>query len=180
MRARNDIRCSCPKCLEEERKKKSEEHSVIVECAYCGKKFRKVLSALNKSKSGLYFCCREHKDLAQNLSSDEKFRKMLPPHYGENRTKEELKKHTKRKNTTTPCSTTYRAKAFKYYPNKCAICGYHDDDDTALLDVHHIDSDRNNIDIENLIILCPNCHRKLTSKKYKLIGRDKLEKIKKT
>ena len=63
-------------------------------------------------------------------------------------------------------SKNYRLKAFQKYPHKCACCGY--DEDERILEVHHIDSDRNNNDIENLMILCPNCHRKITLKYYKL------------
>ena len=178
MRAKNDVRCNCPKCFEEERNKKKEETSVLVQCAYCDKEFWKSPSSLNNSKSGFHFCCREHKDLAQKLSSDKKFRIMLPPHYGENRTDNSIKKKERSRKKTEPSSTTYRTIAFNNYEHKCAICGYHDDDDISLLDVHHIDSDRGNMDASNLIILCPNCHRKLTSKKYKLIDRSQLIKIK--
>lgn len=50
----------------------------------------------------------------------------------------------------------YRNKAFKHYPHECQLCGYKES--IAALVVHHIDHDRSNDDIDNLIILCANCH----------------------
>ena len=63
-------------------------------------------------------------------------------------------------------SAEYRRNAFLAYSHKCAICGYEDEED--VLEVHHIDSNRKNNNISNLIILCPICHKKLTLKLYKL------------
>lgn len=57
-------------------------------------------------------------------------------------------------------STDYRRNAFNTYPHKCAICGW--DKDERILEVHHINENRNNNDISNLMILCPICHKKLT------------------
>lgn len=156
MRGRKDVRGSCPECHEELMNEKFKDNRTDVECAYCGKSFVKSNSTLLNSQSGMYFCCREHKDLAQRLESGKQFDYLRPSHYGVEQ------------------STQYRALAFRSYPHQCAICGYHDDDDISLLDVHHIDSDRENNDLDNLIILCPNCHRKLTLKKYILVDRNQI------
>ena len=67
MRGPKDVRCSCPKCSEEKRNEKFFSNRTELECAYCGKKFIRLNSKLNNSKSGIYFCCREHKDLAQRI-----------------------------------------------------------------------------------------------------------------
>jgi predicted restriction endonuclease len=50
----------------------------------------------------------------------------------------------------------YRKLAFSHYPPFCAHCGYGIPD---VLEVAHIDGDRTNNAISNLIILCPNCHK---------------------
>lgn len=50
---------------------------------------------------------------------------------------------------------TYRAKALKYYGNCCKKCSYSNID---ALEVHHIDNNRNNNALENLEVLCANCH----------------------
>jgi 5-methylcytosine-specific restriction endonuclease McrA len=38
---------------------------------------------------------------------------------------------------------------------KCERCGYNK---LEILQIHHIDKDRNNNKMENLKLLCPNCH----------------------
>ena len=58
--------------------------------------------------------------------------------------------------------------------HKCAICKW--DEDKDVLEVHHIDENRDNNDISNLIILCPICHRKLTTGKYILVDRKYIQK----
>jgi 5-methylcytosine-specific restriction endonuclease McrA len=44
--------------------------------------------------------------------------------------------------------------------NKCNICGLHDywNGKPIVLHLHHIDGNRKNNDINNLEMLCPNCH----------------------
>lgn len=61
-------------------------------------------------------------------------------------------------------SLAYRRNAFEYYPHKCDICGW--DKDERVLEVHHLDEDRTNNHINNLRILCPNCHKFLTLHLY--------------
>ena len=157
MRGPKDVRGSCPQCYQEEIEKK--KTGINVKCAYCGKEFYKNLSELKNSKSGLYFCCREHKDLAQRIDSGQKFDDMRPDHYG-----------SYIEGATS--NSGYRRAAFIKYPHKCAICGWDEDED--ILQVHHIDENRSNGNTNNLIILCPTCHWKLTIGKYELIGREKI------
>ncbi len=135
----------CPLCQKEDKEIKYKPQRLEVQCAYCGKTFIQPLSKSNKNN--MYFCCRQHKDLAQRIESGEKFSLIRPNHYGNGK-------------------TNYRLKALTEYPHKCAICGW--DEDVDILQVHHIDEDRTNNDINNLIILCPTCHWKLTLQKYKL------------
>ena len=144
----------CPLCKQQDINNNSSK--IECECAYCHKKFMRAPSNIQKSKSGLLFCCREHKDLAQRIDTGEQFQIMRPAHY----------------NTGI---FTYRDKAYKAYLHECAICGWNEDD--SILEVHHIDEDRNHNDLNNLIILCPTCHRKLTSHRYKLIDRIQIQKI---
>ncbi len=136
----------CPFCKQEDKKIKYADFQQQVECAYCGKIFTRSNSRIN-SKNNLYFCCRLHKDLAQRVESGEKFEAIRPEHYKFG-------------------NANYRLKALSSYPHKCAICGW--DEDVDVLQVHHIDENRNNNDIHNLIILCPTCHWKITLQKYKL------------
>lgn len=149
MRGPRDVRGSCPQCTQD----RLNQDKVKVVCAYCGKEFFRAPSKLENSKSGQYFCCREHKDLAQRVDSGEKFSIIRPEHYGNG-------------------ERNYREKAFKKYPHKCVICGYKEDE--RILQVHHRDSNRNNNDIDNLVILCPNCHWKITLGLYELTNDNQL------
>lgn len=109
-----------------------------VKCSYCGVEFYKQNSNLKNSKSGLYFCCRSHKDLGQKIGG---FKEIMPPHYGNGRVDN---------------SNYYRRIAFSDKAKKCERCGY-DDNENAIL-VHHKDRNRLNASKENLEILCYNCH----------------------
>jgi len=51
---------------------------------------------------------------------------------------------------------SYRGKALVEHGRRCAECGKE-----RGLDVHHIDGDRRNNDLENLMVLCQPCHRKV-------------------
>jgi hypothetical protein len=50
----------------------------------------------------------------------------------------------------------YRKLAFEHYPPVCAHCGFGVRD---VLEVCHVDCQRTNNDIANLVILCPTCHK---------------------
>ena len=43
---------------------------------------------------------------------------------------------------------------------KCQVCGKPEVESRRRLDVHHIDYDKNNLDVSNLISLCQSCHLK--------------------
>jgi len=53
-------------------------------------------------------------------------------------------------------SIDYRKIAFKAYDPVCVHCGF---GIISVLEVAHIDGDRSNNKLENLVILCPNCHK---------------------
>ncbi|MCX7012017.1 MAG: HNH endonuclease signature motif containing protein [Candidatus Sumerlaeota bacterium] len=50
----------------------------------------------------------------------------------------------------------YRKIAFDTYGPVCAHCGF---GIPAVLEVAHIDGNRENNDPNNLVVLCPNCHK---------------------
>jgi len=104
-------------------------------CGWCEEKFYRKPSKKkdHRSKSGLFFCCREHKDLAQRVDG---LNDIKPSHYkiGE-----------------------YRKKALSYYGLTCNRCGYNQTE--YVLEVHHKDRDRSNNALSNLEVLCANCHK---------------------
>ena len=111
---------------------KIREHNTT--CAYCSISFWSRNLNKGTSKSGLLFCCREHKDLAQRIGGIEaiqplRYRGKIEPSY------------------------TYHEFAVRNHGNKCNRCGY---DEFVI--VHHKDRDRKNNSLENLEVLCPNCH----------------------
>lgn len=50
------------------------------------------------------------------------------------------------------------------------LCGLETiwNDKTIILDVHHIDGNRDNNNLANLQVLCPNCHRQQEMIKWRL------------
>lgn len=118
------------------KQKNTKQREPNVNCSYCKKDFYISPSNFKNSKSGLYFCCRDHKDLAQRITSG--IKDIWPDHYGDG-------KYTK-----------YRKLALEYYGEYCQLCGYNKF--TAVLQVHHKDHDRSNNSIDNLLVCCPTCH----------------------
>jgi len=53
-------------------------------------------------------------------------------------------------------ASSYRDRALKHYGCKCQKCGFNN---VLALEVHHIDKNRENNSIDNLAVLCANCHR---------------------
>jgi hypothetical protein len=104
-------------------------------CAYCNEPFYIQKSHRQNSKSGLFFCCRSHKDLAQRIGG---IKEIMPNHYGKD------------------SGNCYREFALRRLDHKCHLCNYNEHKE--ILDIHHIDNDRTNNHISNLIVLCKNCH----------------------
>ena len=136
----NKIFYGCKEC------RKEKDGTIELNCEICGKKIIRPRGWANGNKSKFAFCCREHKNIAQRLESG--FGDMIPSHYGTRK--------------------DYRYIAFRIYPHKCAVCGWEEDE--RILEVHHKDMNRENNSDDNLIILCPNCHSKISRGLYMLQG----------
>ena len=113
----------------------------VYNCAYCGKEIYRKPSDIKKNMSGKFYCSRTCGNLAKNQFREE--------------SGEWLNSHS-----------SYRKRAFQAYPHECLVCGWNEDE--RILEVHHIDEDRNHNEVENLCILCPICHRKITLGYYYL------------
>jgi len=105
-------------------------------CAYCDTAFYKKNSKKTSkhSKSGLFFCCNDHK----NKASESECGVLKLNHYSEG-------------------TSSYRKIAFNNYKHECNRCAFVGEY-TSTLVVHHKDRDRANNDVSNLEILCRNCH----------------------
>ena len=115
---------------------KGQRDRVLLHCAACGIDFERSKSRLGNSKSGLFFCSRKCKDGAQRIGG---IQAIQPDHYG-----------------TITSPKAYRRKALRSKAEVCERCGFKRV--TAILIVHHKDRDRTNFDLNNLEVLCPNCH----------------------
>ena len=134
----------------------AQRRRVKLECSRCGVSFERPPSKVT-GRHGLVFCSRRCKDLTQRLSSGPSL--IQPTHYTDGQ------------------YVDYRKLAFDRYAHCCAnpMCGW--DEDPRILEVHHFDGDRMNNEPENLVILCPICHRKVTSGFYRLSAQYNLEEV---
>src|SRR6478735_704407 len=109
-------------------------------CAHCGNEFFRRSAHLQNSKSGMFFCNRKCKEDSQSYGG--KLDQIIPNRRGG--------------------KYTYRKRALGNLGKECAKCGY--GKDQRMLDVDHIDSDRDNAHISNLQVLCVWCHALKTRK----------------
>lgn len=116
---------------------------ISIVCANCGTTFSRLKSKLSNSKHGIHFCSRDCKDAGQSY-----IELIKPEHYGTG-------------------DSSYRQKALQALPNVCYCCGYNN---TYALEVHHVDKDRTNNKLDNLLILCANCHTLVHKDKLQLLG----------
>jgi len=121
--------CSTECQSEDSRKGKS------LSCSECGALVYRSPSQLKQSKSGNVFCSRTCATKFHNKN---------------------LKIGAKHPNYTNGLGS-YRGRALKKYGEQCYLCGY--DTYKEVLEVHHIDKDRNNNKLDNLVVLCSNCHK---------------------
>lgn len=140
---RGNAKFCCKKCSSEHRKalpKKQNKPNCI--CDNCDKPIYKSISRQKLSKSCFLFCSRSCKDEAQKIENYHKFKDMMPPHYHED--------------GIYSGNAKYRKLAFQHKPHMCERCNYNKIID--ILIVHHKDRNRSNSDLNNLEILCHNCH----------------------
>ena len=70
--------------------------------------------------------------------------------------------------------TNYRTICFNFHDKKCVVCG-----ENNIVEVHHLDEDKDNNTPENLIPLCPTHHQYWHSKYRHLVENEVLEYISK-
>ena len=107
---------------------------IIANCSWCGKEVYRKKSRVDINKTGYFYCSIQCGNLHKNS--------------------------IRRESGEWDKTSNYRKLAFSTKNHECAICGY--DEEKRILEVHHIDENRDNNSEDNLIILCPNCHRKIT------------------
>lgn len=104
-------------------------------CSLCETPFYRAPSKQRLSKSGMLFCSRACKDVAQSVDSG--FPEIHPAHFDTG-------------------ASAYRRRALRHHGARCVECGY--DRFEVALHVHHLDRDTTNGKLSNLVVLCRNCH----------------------
>lgn len=115
-------------------------------CAHCGKEIYKTRSEIANSKYGNVFCNRS---CAASYNNSTYRKGENNPNWIDGSYKSEY----------------YSRLAFRSYLHRCAICGL---EEPCCLQIHHIDKDRQNAELSNLVILCANCHLKVHNNKITL------------
>jgi hypothetical protein len=105
----------------------------IVKCFICKKDVYKTLKALRTSKSKKYFCTKKCQTIWRNS----------------------IYIGSKHANFTTGRSSYKSVLSRNKVPKICKLCGTKD---VRILAVHHIDQNRENNKLKNLMWLCHNCH----------------------
>lgn len=125
---------------------------------------RNISKAVSGDKNPFYGKC--HTDESKKLMSESKSGENHPM-YGKHlseETKTKLRQSCKERETNlesylespvTYYSPDYRKKAIEYYGHVCESCG----ETRSFMEVHHLDGNHENDDIENLIVLCRYCHK---------------------
>lgn len=124
----------------------SQRRKIEVTCGACEAKLQRKRHLVLNSKTGTFFCDAYCKIKAQQIGSDSA---VVPEHYG---------------------VSDYRTVALRAFGSECEICKGQKLERQAwenlpeTLEVHHIDGDRSNNSLENLIVLCGTHHNALTWK----------------
>ena len=131
-RPRWDCKFCSRVCSVSYRSIRSKENKIHIKCESCGKDIETVPSRLKASRHNAHFCSRLCKEKEQKLTG--KCDRIKPKRYGK--------------------GWGYRFLCTDKLKNGCE-CG---EKREFLLLVHHIDSNRKNRSIENLEVVCANCH----------------------
>jgi len=115
---------------------KTKDITLTLNCSECGKVIYRTKADYERSKNKMFFCSRECKDKGQSIEGN--CPEIRPDHYGDGK-------------------WSYAERALRI-SDECAICGETNKD---FLVVHHVDKNRDNADIDNLQVLCANCHTRL-------------------
>lgn len=107
---------------------------VKTNCAWCNKEIIRLRSKV-RSKSKLIFCNRKCKESGQKIGLNQ-IKEIQPMFYGTGK-------------------QDYRKIAFRNNEKICSKCGY---SDARAIVIHHKDRNRENNNLENLEVLCANCH----------------------
>lgn len=139
---------------------------IKLNCDYCGKEYEELKCVLKHYKK--HYCSRECSNNSLKIKKIDVKCEQCGVIYKKHKCYQNKSKHNF---CSTKCyneyryvdnyyNSNYRRLAFKKYKHECEICGWNNYNE--VLEVHHIDENRYNNKLENLIILCPTCYRIIT------------------
>ena len=145
------------------------------ECHYCGTQFRRPPSELERSNVTYATCSRECYERARQEGIADKRRPV--GRFGQHEVKcaqcgtsiylrPSRISETKHQFCSRECKRRFQITSGKHVPREylkskytcCQICGL---DQTNILVIHHVDADRENNKLDNLLVVCPNCHMRI-------------------
>lgn len=116
---------------------------ILIKCANCEKQVWKTKAVLKRSKSGKYFCSKHCATIVNNT----------------------VYKSAENNPNWAGGNSSYRKIALNAYGSFCRVCNYSIE---AILEVHHIDGNRKNNKLENLMVLCPTHHKEIEYDVHKI------------
>ena len=133
-----------------------------VKCSVCSKEFYKRPSEIKVSKSGNVFCSKE---CYGKSSRKEKKCSICGNTFIGNKkhcsmkcsniSRKGIKYFTGRRKDKVNSSTLLKKRLIEDRGDCCENCGYNN---VNVLQTHHIDENNKNNEMDNLKLLCPNCH----------------------
>lgn len=129
--------------------------SIINKCQNCSIKFTSKKYKRHKQNYCSRKCFNEHSRTGQHKDCPICKKTFYIPKNLINKIKHCSKKCSQKHFVKKEMPGSYRQNAWKTYEKKCHDCGITDE---RILVIHHIDGNRKNGKIENLIPVCHNCH----------------------
>jgi 5-methylcytosine-specific restriction endonuclease McrA len=144
-------------------------------CHYCGREFHRVPSELSRRHVTNHYCCRQCYEKARQEGLADKRRPVGRGGAHESRCarcgaifylKPSILNSDHRHYCSRECKRLDQITTGSYVPrqymkdrqDRCQICGL---DDPDILVIHHKDSNPRHNRLENLMVVCPNCHARI-------------------
>jgi len=128
----------------------------MIKCGVCGKEFKTYKSTMAQGRAK--FCSRKCYNTSKigHIPWNKGTKGVMPS--GKNHPN--YRPGLNRNGYPTDWKETLKEAIRQRDQHKCQICGTPQEECIRKLDVHHIDYDKHNLELHNLISLCLNCHMK--------------------
>ena len=145
------------------------------QCKYCGQHFHRPPSELEKRPTANTYCSRNCYEQARQEGVAAKRAPTHQSNVGNTQCAQcgkllyrrpSLLQNTENQYCSQECKRQFQITTGSHVPReylksrytKCQICGL---DEREILVIHHKDENRENNNLENLLVVCPNCHMRI-------------------